>query len=59
MTHSCDVALTGGAVTQVDFSRDGANWITVAGTPCLLRLNPNDQFRATYSAAPTGQLIPR
>lgn len=58
---ACDLALTGGTVTQIDFSRDnGANWITVAtGTPYVLRLNPNDQFRATYTVAPTAQLIPR
>lgn len=57
---ACDLALTGGTVTQIDFSRDGANWITVAAaTPYVLRLNPNDQFRATYTVAPTAQLIPR
>jgi hypothetical protein len=56
----CDLALTGGTVTQVDFSRDGVNWITMAtGTPYVMRLNPNDQFRATYTVAPTAQLIPR
>jgi lysophospholipase L1-like esterase len=61
-TLSCvvDVFVTGGTVTAVEFSRDGATWLSVSGgVPAVVRLNPGDSYRVTHSAAPAINLVTR
>jgi hypothetical protein len=55
-----DAAVTGGTVSAVAFSRDGATFLTVASaTNTTVRLNPGDSIRITYTVLPTLTMIPR
>lgn len=53
-----DALVTGGTVSAVAFTRDGLTFYPVnAGE--LIRLNPGDAVRVSYTVAPTLTLIPR
>ena len=55
-----DAAVSGGTVSAVAFSRDGTTFTTIAtASPALIRLNPGDYVRVTYTVLPTLTLIPR
>lgn len=53
-----DALVAGGTVSAVAFSRDGVTFYTVATTG-LVRLNPGDFLRITFTVLPTLTLIPR
>lgn len=58
-----DVFIYGGTLTTpfVEVSRDGGvTWAQIAGASVekVVRLDPGDQMRATYSAAPTFRKVP-
>jgi hypothetical protein len=56
---TADVIVSGGTVSQIEFSRDGATFFGVGVTSGMLMLSPYDRLRVTYSAAPTMTLVPR
>jgi len=58
-TYPVDVIVSGGGVSQLEFSRDGATWYDTGSYYGLFGLSPSDQLRVTYTAAPTMTLIPR
>lgn len=51
------VAITGGTVSNIEFSRDGITFDGV-GIGGQFILNPSDQLRVTYSVAPSGACYP-
>lgn len=53
-----DALVTGGTVSALAFSRDGVSFYLVS-TSQLIRLNPGDMVRITYTVLPTLTLIPR
>ena len=54
-----DVIISGGTVTLIEFSRDGATWYTIGLTAGVIPLSPSDRVRVTYSAAPIMTGVPR
>jgi hypothetical protein len=56
---TADVIVSGGTVSQIEFSRDGATFFGVGVTSGMLMLSPYDRLRVTYTAAPTMTLVPR
>lgn len=55
-----DVIVSGGTVSEVAFSRDGATFYPVAAaTGATVRLNPGDSVRITYTVLPDLILVPR
>lgn len=54
-----DVAIAGGTVTAVDFSRGGTTWYPCGVVAGMIQLSPGDGVRITYTAAPTITRIPR
>lgn len=57
--YSVDVIISGGAVSLIEFSRDGTNWYNVGFTSGIVRLSPGDRVRVTYTTAPTMVVVPR
>ncbi|BBH21833.1 hypothetical protein Back11_31780 [Paenibacillus baekrokdamisoli] len=57
--YSVEVVVAGGAVTKIEFSRDGFNFFDLGMTSGSLSLSPKDQLRISYSVKPTVTLIPR
>lgn len=52
--------VSGGTVSAVAFSRDGASFFTISSaTNASVLLNPGDYVRVTYTVLPTLTLIPR
>ena len=60
-SYDVDASVEVGTVSTIEFSRNsGSTWSTVAtSSNFILRLNPGDQMRITYSSAPTLVIIPR
>lgn len=54
-----DIMVTGGTVTAVDFSRDGATWYSTGLVVVTVRLSPGDKIKITYTLAPTITKVPR
>lgn len=52
------VAVSGGTVTLIEFSRDGTTWVPCGLLAGLVTLNPSDRVRVTYAVAPTVNVIP-
>lgn len=53
-----DALITGGTVSALAFTRDGVSFYAV-NTNELIRLNPGDAVRVTYTVLPALTLIPR
>ncbi len=53
------VSVNGGTVSDISFSRDNINFISVSSsTGVIIILAPNDQVKVTYSVTPTMNFIP-
>jgi hypothetical protein len=50
--------VSGGTVSLIEFSRDGATWFGLGETAGMFVLDPGDRLRVTYTAAPTVTRIP-
>ena len=58
--YDCSVLTSGGTVTLIEFSRDGATWYSTGSvTQGYDHLSPGDRLRITYTAAPVMTFIPR
>lgn len=58
-TQSLDVIVSGGGVSQLEFSRDGITFYTTGSFYGMFQLAVNDLLRVTYSTAPTMIGVPR
>jgi len=54
-----DVIISGGSVSNLEFSRDGTAFFNLGSYYGMFGLSPGDQIRATYTALPTMTLVPR
>ncbi len=54
-----DVIISGGTISNIEFSRDGTTWYSTGLLTGVLQLSPNDRVRVTYTVAPTMTLVPR
>jgi hypothetical protein len=52
------LVVSGGTVSLIEFSRDGATWFGLGETAGMFVLDPGDRLRITHSAAPTVTRIP-
>jgi hypothetical protein len=52
------VIVSGGTVSLIEFSRDGATWFGLGETAGMFVLDPADRLRITHTAAPTVTRIP-
>jgi hypothetical protein len=50
--------VSGGTVSLIEFSRDGATWFGLGETAGMFVLDPGDRLRITHTAAPTVTRIP-
>ncbi|WP_080831950.1 glycosyl hydrolase family 28-related protein [Cohnella massiliensis] len=57
--YPIDVVFTGGNVTDLEISRDAANFYSLGITSGPVRLSPGDRVRVTHTAAPMHMVIPR
>jgi|LakMenEpi03Aug12_release.lakeMendotaPanAssembly.Ray.scaffolds.fasta_scaffold117770_2 hypothetical protein len=57
--YTVDVIVSGGGVSLLEFSRDGATFFSTGSFYGMFTLSPNDRLRVTYVAAPTMTLVPR
>lgn len=53
-----NVIVSGGTVTTIEFSRDGATFDIVGLLAGVHVLNPGDQLRITYAVAPAVAIYP-
>ena len=59
-SFDASVIVSGGTMSLIEFSRDGATWYDVGViTGGMFHLSPSDRIRVTYSVAPTMTLVPR
>lgn len=58
-TKPQDVIVSGGTVSAVAFSRDGATYFGLGQTAGMFRLGVGDFLKVTYSVAPTMTAVPR
>lgn len=58
-TYSADVIVSGGGVSLLEFSRNGAAFFSTGSFYGMFTLSPYDLLRVTYSSAPTMTLVPR
>ena len=54
-----DVMISGGGMTNLEFSRDGVTFFNTGSYYGMFGLSPGDQLRATYVSPPTITLVPR
>jgi hypothetical protein len=54
-----DVIISGGTVSNIEFTRDNTTFYAVGFIEGVLRLSPSDRVRVTYTVAPTMTLVPR
>ena len=54
-----DVIISGGTVSNIEFTRNNTIFYTVGFIEGVLRLSPSDRVRVTYTVAPTMTLVPR
>jgi hypothetical protein len=50
--------ISGGAVSVIEFSRDGTNWYDTGITAGFVQMDRGDRLRVTYSSAPTITYFP-
>jgi hypothetical protein len=51
--------ISGGGVSQLEFSRDGITYYDTGSYYGMFTLSPSDMLRVTYTQAPILTLIPR
>jgi|688.fasta_scaffold681873_1 hypothetical protein len=56
---NADVIVSGGGISQLEFSRGGATFFSTGSFYGMFTLSPYDLLRVTYSTAPTMTLVPR
>ncbi len=54
-----DVIISGGTVSNIEFTRDNTTFYTTGLLMGVLRLSPSDRVRVTYTVAPTMTYVPR
>ncbi len=54
-----DVMISGGGISNLEFSRDGINFFNTGSYYGMFGLSPSDTLRVTYVSPPTMTLIPR
>jgi hypothetical protein len=54
-----DVMISGGGVSNLEFSRDGFTFFNTGSYYGMFGLSPSDTLRVTYVSPPTMTLIPR
>ncbi len=54
-----DVIISGGGVTNLEFSRNGTVWYNLGDFRGMFQLSPSDKFRVSYTVSPIITLIPR
>lgn len=54
-----DVMISGGGVSNLEFSRDGVTFFNTGSYYGMFGLSPSDILRVTYVSPPTMTLIPR
>ena len=54
-----DVIISGGTVSNIEFTRDDTTFYTVGFIKGVLRLSPGDRVLVTYTVAPTMTYVPR
>ena len=57
--YEADVILSGGTVSNIEFTRNNTTFYTVGFIEGVLRLSPSDRVRVTYTVAPTMTYVPR
>ena len=58
-TYTVDLMISGGGVSQLEFSRDGVIFYDTGSYYGMFTLSPSDMLRVTYTQAPILTLIPR
>jgi len=58
-TYTVDLMISGGGVSQLEFSRDGITYYDTGSYYGMFTLSPSDMLRVTYTQAPILTLIPR
>jgi hypothetical protein len=56
--QNAHVLISGGTVSAVEYSKDGATFITIGALGGMWTVYPNDRIRVTYTVAPTMTVIP-
>ena len=54
-----DVIVSGGSISNLEFSRDGVTFFNTGSYYGMFGLSPGDHLRATYTSTPTMTLVPR
>lgn len=54
-----DVIVSGGGVSNLEFSRNGTTFFNTGSYYGMFGLSPGDRLRVTYVSAPTMTLVPR
>ena len=54
-----DVIISGGTVSNIEFTRDNTTFYDTGLLMGVLRLSPSDRVRVTYTVAPTMTYVPR
>jgi hypothetical protein len=54
-----DLMISGGTVTNLEFSRDGLAFFNTGSYYGMFGLSPGDRLRVTYTSTPTITLVPR
>ena len=57
--YDADIIISGGTVSNIEFTRDNATFYTTGFIAGVLKLSPTDRVRVTYTVAPTMTLVPR
>lgn len=58
-SYEGDIIISGGTVSNIEFTRDNSTFYTTGLLMGVLRLSPSDRVRVTYTVAPTMTLVPR
>lgn len=56
---TADVIVSGGGISKLEFSRNGATFLSTGSFYGMFTLSPYDRLRVTYVAAPSMTLVPR
>ena len=57
-TRIGSVIVSGGTVSQIEFSRNGTDYYDVGATSGMFTVNASDVLRVTYTVAPTTTFVP-
>jgi hypothetical protein len=56
--YPIDVIISGGAVSKIEWSRDGSTYYNLGITAGKIRLEVGEYLRITYTTAPTMTKVP-